>query len=74
MNDWALFINGIYRSVLDEILSTQSHDPEITLFLQPYGGKAIARLRDNVPSPEVSGDTICVHDRRVENCQLHVRH
>ena len=52
MSDWALFINGIYRSVLDEILSTQSQQPEITLFLQPYGGGAIVRLRDNVPSPE----------------------
>ena len=52
MSDWALFINGIYRSVLDEILSTQSQRPEMTLFLQPYGGGAIVRLRDNTPSPE----------------------
>ena len=52
MTGWALFINGIYQSVLDEILSTQSQHPEETLFLQPYGGSAIARLRNNIPSPE----------------------
>jgi hypothetical protein len=52
MSDWALFINGIYRSVLDEIRSTQSQHPEMTLFLQPYSSSPIARLRDNMPSPE----------------------
>ena len=52
MSDWALFINGIYSSVLDEIISTQYRNPEKTLFLQPYGGGAITRLRDNGPSPE----------------------
>ena len=52
MSDWALFINGIYGSVLDEILSIHSQRPEMTLFLQPYGGRAIARIRDNAPSLE----------------------
>jgi hypothetical protein len=52
MSDWALFINGIYSSVLDEIISTQYQNPEKTLFLQPHGGGATVRLRDDVPSPE----------------------
>ena len=51
MRDWALFMNGIYEAVLEDISSEQSKDPELTLFLQPYSGSAIARLRDNVPSP-----------------------
>ena len=52
MRDWALFINGIYRSVLEEILATQRGHPDFTLFLQPHSGSAIARLRRDVPTPE----------------------
>ena len=52
MSDWALFINGIYETVLEDISAEQSKDPGLTLFLQPYSGSAIARLRGNVPSPE----------------------
>ena len=52
MSDWALFINGIYETVLEDISAEQSKDPGLTLFLQPYSGSAIALLRVNVPSPE----------------------
>ncbi len=52
MADYDLFINGIFRSVLEEILETQSVNPDHTLFLQPYKGVPIAMLRDNPPSVE----------------------
>ena len=52
MSDWALYMHGIYRKPLEDILKEQSRNPELTLYLQPYGGGAIARLRDNIPSPE----------------------
>ena len=47
-----LFINGIYRNVLEEILETQSGNPDHTLFLQPYSASPIAMLKNNPPSLE----------------------
>ena len=52
MRSYDLFINGIYRSVLEEILETQARTPDRTLFLQPFSESPIVRLRDNPPSPE----------------------
>lgn len=52
MPEVALFINGIYRSVLEEIRETQSEFPDCTLFLQPYSGDTIRMLQKDVPSPE----------------------
>ena len=52
MTEVALFINGIFARVLDEILETQSEFPGYTLFLQPYSADPIRLLRDNVPSPD----------------------
>ena len=48
----ALFINGVFKSVLEEILETQSALPEQILFLQPYSGRVIQKLRDDTPSLE----------------------
>jgi len=48
----ALFINGVYEGVLQEILRIQSELPEHIMYLQPYSGGAIARLRDEPPSLE----------------------
>ena len=53
MNDWALFINGIFDKVLADITAAHSRNPETTLFLQPFTGGPIVRLRDNIPSLEV---------------------
>ncbi len=50
MRPQALFINGIYRSVLEEILSTHSTNPDRTLYLQPYDGRPIVLLRDCRPT------------------------
>ena len=52
MRTWALFMNGIFSSVLDEVLKNQSQAPDKTLYLQPYRGNAIAMLRDNPPTVE----------------------
>jgi hypothetical protein len=46
----ALFLNGVYESVLEEILAIQSVLPEQIMFLQPYKSVAIIRLRDDRPS------------------------
>ena len=50
MRDEALFLNGVYESVLKEILLVQKHMPEQVMFLQPYKGRAIVHLRDNRPT------------------------
>ena len=52
MREQALFINGIFNTVLDEILEIQSVTPDKTLFLQPYSGSPIVMLRDNPPTIE----------------------
>ena len=52
MRNWALFMNGIFSSVLDEIVKNQSQAPDKTLYLQPYRGNAIAMLRDDPPTVE----------------------
>ena len=48
----ALFINGIFVTVLNEILKTQFAKPDRILFLQPYSHQAIVMLRDNPPTIE----------------------
>ncbi len=45
-------MHGIYRKPLEDILEEQSRNPELTLFLQPYTGRAIKRLLKNPPSPK----------------------
>jgi hypothetical protein len=37
----ALFLNGVYEGVLEEILQVQAHLPEQIMFLQPHKGEAI---------------------------------
>ncbi|HEY9627436.1 MAG TPA: hypothetical protein V6C84_09055 [Coleofasciculaceae cyanobacterium] len=50
LKPFALFINGVFKSVLDEILQVQSVLPEQIMFLQPYSSSAIRALRENPPS------------------------
>ena len=52
MNTKALFVNGIFGHVLDEILETHILTPGRTLFLQPYSGSPIVMLRNDPPTPE----------------------
>lgn len=52
MKKEALFLNGVYESVLKEILLIQEQLPEQILFLQPYSASPIIRLREDPPSVE----------------------
>lgn len=48
----ALFINGIFGGVLDEIMKAQANSPGLTLYLQPYSGSPFKMLKNNPPTPE----------------------
>ena len=50
MKSEALFINGVFESVLEEILRVQRYLPEQIMFLQPYRTDPITHLRDNPPT------------------------
>jgi len=50
MRDEALFLNGVYDSVLQEILEIQRYLPEQILYLQPYRDERIVHLAENPPS------------------------
>ena len=46
----ALYINGIFREVLDDIANVHETRPELQLYLQPYAEVPITHLRDKPPS------------------------
>ena len=50
MRKHALFLNGVYEDVLNDILAVHSHLPEQILFLQPYSSGRIKELAENPPS------------------------
>jgi hypothetical protein len=50
MKGEALFLNGVYESVLEEILEVQGELPEQIMFLQPHSGHRIVRLREDPPT------------------------
>jgi hypothetical protein len=52
MRTEALFLNGMFEGVLEEILKIQSHLPDHVMFLQPYSSRAIKSLRENPPSAD----------------------
>jgi|APLak6261659120_1056016.scaffolds.fasta_scaffold00896_2 5-methylcytosine-specific restriction enzyme A len=43
----ALFINGVYESVLEEILKAQSKKKDLICYLQPYSSGNIKHLKEN---------------------------
>lgn len=45
----ALYINGVYDAVLEEILKSQGKNPGRVFYLQPYSGSAIKQLKRNPP-------------------------
>ena len=51
MPEVALFINGIYHNVLEEILEAQKEVPDGIFYLQPFTGTAIKMLREKQPIP-----------------------
>ncbi len=46
----ALFINGVFEAVLQEILQVQSVLPEQIMFLQPFKAQAMTALQNNPPT------------------------
>jgi hypothetical protein len=48
----AIFINGVYEGVLEEILNIQAELPWHVMYLQPHSSSPIVHLRDDLPSPE----------------------
>jgi len=52
MRSEALFINGVFESVIEEILLIQVHLPEHVMYMQPYASSPITHLRDDPPTPE----------------------
>ena len=51
MRSQAIYMNGIFQVVLDDIVKVQTEYPHQVLFLQPYSSDAIAYLRDDPPTP-----------------------
>ena len=48
----SVYINGVFQSVLEEIISAQESTPGCTGYLQPYSKAAIKRLKQFPPSRE----------------------
>ena len=46
----ALFINGVFEGVLEDICAIQHLLPEQIMFLQPYKSSAMTKLRDDPPT------------------------
>jgi 5-methylcytosine-specific restriction protein A len=46
----SIFLNGVYESVLEEIITAQENNPDKIFFLQPYSSKRIKLLVKNTPS------------------------
>ena len=49
MRNEALYINGIFRQVLDDIANVHEKRPELQLYLQPHTEAPITHLRDAPP-------------------------
>lgn len=47
----ALFINGVFEDVLDEIVKSQEGNPGKVFYLQPYSESSIKQLKDEPPEP-----------------------
>lgn len=52
MSDFAVYINGIFDSVLEESLDVQRELPEEVLYLQPHKSQRMVKLAENPPSPD----------------------
>ena len=50
MREEAVFLNGVYEEVLDDILKVQLYLPEQILYLQPYSSSRIVHLAENPPT------------------------
>ena len=48
--NYALYLNGVYESVLEEIRETQDKNPGMVCYLQPYASDPIAKLAADPPT------------------------
>ena len=48
----ALFINGVYEGVLDEIIESKKKHPDMVFYLQPYASSSIKQLKESPPDPQ----------------------
>ena len=48
----ALFINGIFETVLDEIIKSQKGNPDRIFYLQPYSAHNIKQLKNKPPNSD----------------------
>lgn len=51
MSDTAIYINGIFRSVLEEALAVQRELPEQVVYLQPHKSQRMIELAEGPPTP-----------------------
>ena len=49
---YALYLNGVYESVLKEIVNTQNKNPDLVCYLQPYAPEKIVNLSNNPPTKD----------------------
>ena len=49
--DSALYLNGVFENVLEEILKAQHSNPDLVCYLQPHAAKRIAQIAANPPTP-----------------------
>jgi len=47
---YGFYLNGVFSSVLEEIVSAQAEDPDRICYLQPYHSSAILRFRESPPT------------------------
>ena len=48
----ALFLNGVYQDVLDEIVQVQTRHTNQICYLQPYDSRRIVELANSQPTPD----------------------
>lgn len=50
--NYALYINGVFENVLEEICQAQSAEPGLICYLQPYSASTIVELSKEVPTED----------------------
>lgn len=50
MMDFALYLNGVYEGVLEEIIEAQNKHPGLICYLQPYSSDPIVKFAKEIPT------------------------
>lgn len=51
--EFALYLNGVFEGVLEEIRKAQSSKTDLVCYLQPYSSDTIVKLAEEPPTPEL---------------------